>query len=184
MGVLVAAVSGFDKDVMVAVAFILAPVAVTPLLAVSAKPTAATLVVGAVLGGEMAGALYAAGQYSRFSAWLIAVELTALLLAPRTLEMLKLAHVPAIPVEGEIPGPVGTLLIVVLAPIALAAGILDAMARHPRTAVVGAAVAAAALTLATDSTWWSVPIAVASALLPAGARWTSLKVLRTRSRSR
>ena len=43
IGVLVTAVSGFDKDVMVAAAFILAPVAVTPLLAVQARVAAATL---------------------------------------------------------------------------------------------------------------------------------------------
>ena len=86
--------------------------------------------------------------------------------------------------RGGIPGPVGVLLIVVLAPIALAAGFLDAMARHPRTAVVGAAVAAAAPALATDSAWWSVPIAAAMALLPAGVRWTTVWVRRAFGKGR
>jgi hypothetical protein len=188
LGVLVAAVSGFDKNVMVAAAFILAPVAVTPLLAVQVRAAAATLVVGAVLGGEMAAALYATGQYGRFSSWLIAVELVALVLAPRTLDMLRPARLPAIPPGREIPGPVGVLLIVLLVPIALAAGFLDAMARQPRMAVVGAAVAAAVTALVMDSAWWSVPIAAviaaATALLPAAARWTSLWVRRALDRGR
>ncbi len=76
------------------------------------------------------------------------------------------------------------LLIVVLAPIALAAGFLDAMARHPRTAVVGAAVAAAAPVLATDSAWWSVLIAAAMALLPTGVRWTTVWVRRAFGKGR
>lgn len=184
LGVLVAVLSGFDKDVMVAAAFILAPVVVTPLLAVQVRAAAATLVVGAVLGGEMAAALYAAGQYGTFSSWLIAVELVALVLAPRTLDMLRLARVPAIPAGREIPGPVGVLLIVLLAPIALAAGFLDAMARQPRMAVMGAAVAAAVAALVMDSAWWSVPIAAVMALLPAAARWTSVWVRRALDRGR
>src|SRR5437879_5816746 len=57
------------------------------------------------------------------------------------------------------PGPVDVLLIVLLAPIALAAGFLDAMARQPRMTVVGAVVAAAATALVMDSAWWCVPIA-------------------------
>ncbi|MCO5995060.1 hypothetical protein [Actinoallomurus rhizosphaericola] len=177
-GVLVAVFSGWDTDVMVATAFILAPVAVTPLLAVQAKAGAAALVVATALGGELATALYAAGQGGR-SAWLIVIELVAVLAAPRTLDLLRRAHVPAVPAGREFPGPVGVLLIIVLAPVALAAGVLGAMARRPWVAALAAAVAALVTALIVGSVWWALPlfaaIAAMAAMLPAAARRTVVR---------
>lgn len=87
---------------------------------------------------------------NRFSSWLIVVGLVALLLAVRTLAMLRLARVPGIPAGREIPGPVGTILIIVLALFALVADFLDAVARHPRAAAMGATAVSATLVLVRD----------------------------------
>ncbi len=67
---------------------------VTPVLGSQSGLSRGALVVGSVLGGGMAAALYAAGQSGRFSRWLIAVEFVALLSAPRTLHMLRMARIP------------------------------------------------------------------------------------------
>ncbi len=132
---------GLDRETRIAASFIFAPVVVTPILGAQSKVTPETLLVGSVLGGEIAAVLYAIGQGNRFNLWLIAIELVALLLAPRTLHMLRVARVPGVPRDpAQPPTPVGTALIVLLTPLALGAGFLDAMARFPAGTAVGALV--------------------------------------------
>jgi hypothetical protein len=168
---------GLDTRTRVALSFILAPVVVTPLLGGQADFSRGTLIVGSVLGGEIAALLYAAGQSGRFSAWLIAVELAALLLAPTTLRMLRMARIPGVPQDEEMPTRTGIALIVVLSPLALAAGILDGMARFPIAALFGALLASVIIGIVGGD---PVEIAAAAllALAPAVIRWLILRARR------
>jgi hypothetical protein len=129
---------GLDTRTRIALSFILAPVVVTPLLGSQAGFNRGSLVVGSVLGGEITAVLYAAGQYGRVSAGLIAVEFAALLLAPRTLHMLRIVRIPGVPQGEEMPTRTGMALIIVLSPFALGAGVLDGMASFPIAAIFGA----------------------------------------------
>src|SRR5258708_25095506 len=103
---------GLDSRAGLAVGFILAPVVVTPVLGSQSGLSRGALVVGSVLGGGMAAALYAAGQSGRFSRWLIAVEFVALLSAPRTLHMLRMARIPGAAQGAEMPTRTGIALII------------------------------------------------------------------------
>ena len=182
IGGLAAAASGFDRNVMLAAAFILAPVAVTPLFAAAADTAPATLIAAAALGGEMAALLYAAGLSGTFARWLVAIELAAALLAPGASHMLRRARVPAIPAGQQVPGPAGVLLIVILAPAAVAAGLLYGMARYPLVAAAGAILVNVPLTLAAGYRWWEALAACAlagvAALLPAAVRRIGTRVVR------
>jgi hypothetical protein len=128
---------GLDTRTRTALAFILAPIVVTPVFCVPAGFNRGSLVVGSVLGGEIAALLYAAGQAGRFARWLAAVEVAAMLLTPGTLNMLRVARIPGVPPGDETPSPAGIALIVVLAPFALTASVLYGMARFPAGAVIG-----------------------------------------------
>jgi hypothetical protein len=167
---LIVFVPGLDRATRVALSFILAPVVVTPLLGGQAGFSRAALIVGSVLGGEIAALLYGTGQYRRFSAWLIVVELVALLLAPLTLRILRMARVPGVPPGEEMPSSTGIALIVVLAPFALAAALLDGMARFPIAAIIGALLVSVFTSTARE---YPVTIVAAAllALAPAGIRW-------------
>jgi hypothetical protein len=128
---------GLDTRTRAALAFILAPVVVTPIFCLAAGFNRGSLVVGSVMGGEIAALLYAAGQSGRFARWLAAVEVAAMLLTPGTLSMLRAARIPGVPQGDEAPSPAGIVLIIVLAPAALAASVLHGMARFPAGAVIG-----------------------------------------------
>jgi hypothetical protein len=128
---------GLDTRTRTALAFILAPVVVTPVFCLPAGFNRGSLVVGSVLGGEITALLYAAGQSGRFARWLAAVEVMAMLLTPGTLYMLRVARIPGVPQGDEAPSPAGIALIIVLAPFALAASVLYGMARFPAGAVIG-----------------------------------------------
>jgi hypothetical protein len=95
--ILIAVMPGLGTETRNALIFILVPVVVTPLLGSQAGLNRGCLVIGSVLGGEIAAALYATGQYGRFYEWLIAVEFVALLMAPRTQRMLGMIRIPGIP---------------------------------------------------------------------------------------
>lgn len=82
---------GLDRGTRLAASFIFAPVVVTPVIGAQAKVTPEQLLVGAVLGGGIAAVLYGTGQGGRFGGWLFAIELVALLLASRTLHVLRAA---------------------------------------------------------------------------------------------
>jgi hypothetical protein len=170
---------GLDRGTRLAASFVFAPVVVTPIIGAQARVTPETLLVGAVLGGEIAAVLYATGQGDRFSAWLFAVELVALLLASRTLHMLRAARVPGVPRDpARPPAPVGVALIALLTPLALAAGILDAMARFPVGAAVGALVPGVIVALrgaAPETAVITVITAVPLALVPAAVRRALLR---------
>ena len=168
---------GLDSRTRLALSFILAPVVVTPLIGGQAGFSHVTLIVGSVLGGEIAALLWVTGQSGRFSAWLIAVELVALLLAPPTLRMLRMARVPGVPQDAEMPTRTGIALIVVLSPFALAAGVLDGMARFPVAAIFGALLAGVIIGIAGGP---PVEIVVAAllVLVPAVIRWFILRARR------
>ena len=162
---------GLDRGTRIAASFVLAPVVVTPILGVTSKLTPETLLVGSVLGGEIAALLYASGQGTRFGQWLIAIELVALLLAPGTLRVLRLARVPGVPLDPVLPPtPTGVALIVLLAPFALVAAILNGMARFPVAAALGALVVSVIMTVHGAQPELIV-IPVAMALIPAAIRW-------------
>ncbi len=175
---------GLDRGTRLAASFIFAPVVVTPLLGAQSRATPETLLVGSVLGGEIAAVLYAIGQGNRFELWLIAIELVALLLAPRTLHMLRIARVPGVPCDpAQPPTLVGTALIVLLTPLALAAGFLDAMARFPAGAAVGAVpgVIMAIRGDTPEAVIVTVIAAVLLALIPAAIRRALLRGRRSRN---
>jgi hypothetical protein len=151
--------------------FILAPVVVTPLLGGQGGFSRSALIVGSVLGGEIAALLYVGGLYARFSALLIVVELVALLLASPTLRMLRMARVPGVPLGEGMPTPAGIALIVVLSPFALAASVLDSMARFPIAAIVSALLASA-IVGAVGGDLVEIVAAALLALLPATIRWS------------
>jgi hypothetical protein len=176
IGVLAAAASGFDHHVIVVSAFILVCATVSPICVVAVKGTEpATLIVAAALGGEIAAAVYAAGWFSTFSRWLIAVEVPAALMASGALYALRRARVPAIPDGSQVPGPAGVALIIVLAPVAVTAGALYGMARYPRVSAAAAVLVNVVGSLVRGyRLWWEVLVAAALAavvaLLPATAR--------------
>jgi hypothetical protein len=176
---LIILVPGLHSSTRVALTFILAPIVVTPVLGGQGGFSRGALVVGSVLGGEMAALLYAAGQSGRFSAWLIAVELVALLLAPATLRMLRMARIPGVPRGEEMPAFTGIVLIIALSPFALAAGVLDGMARFPAAAIFGALVAGGIVGIAGGQPA-EIIVAALPALLPAGVRWVILRARRPR----
>jgi hypothetical protein len=137
---------GLGHNTRIALSFILAPVVVTPLiglptLGMQTGYSRGSLVVGSVLGGEFAAALQAAGQSGRFSQWLIVIETAAMLLAPLTLQVLRAARIPGVWQGEAVPSLTGIALIIVLAPFALLAGILDGMAKFPIPAAIGAVLA-------------------------------------------
>jgi hypothetical protein len=168
---LIIVIPGLDTKTRVALSFILAPVVVTPLLGGQGGFSRGALIVGSVLGGEIAALLYVAGLYARFSALLIVVELVALLLALPTLRMLRMARVPGVPLGEGMPTPVGIALIVVLSLFALAASVLDNMARFPIAAIVAALLASVIV----GTVGGGLPEIVAAALLallPAAIRWS------------
>jgi hypothetical protein len=171
---LITLMPGLDTRTRVMLSFILAPVVVTPILGGLGGFSRATLVIGSVLGGEIAALLYATGQYQRFSAWLFAVEIAALLLAPPTLRMLRLARVPGVPPGEEMPALHGIALIIAASPFALAAAILDAMARFPVAAIASALLASIITVPAGGNLVGSVAAALL-ALAPAAIRWLILR---------
>lgn len=157
--------SSFRGDVIVAATFIAAAVAATPILGLQAKKGLGVLLMGSVLGGYLAAALYALGLGVRLSSLLlIVVELAALLLAPWTLRMLQRMRVPGIPAGQGLPTLVGVAAMIVLAPVALLAGFLDVIARYP--VVLGAVAGAVG---AVSNGWQgllvAIPAAVALALM-------------------
>ena len=170
---------GLDRGTRLAASFIFAPVVVTPVIGAQSKVIPETLLVGSVLGGEIAAVLYAIGQGNRFKLWLIAIELVALLLAPRTLHLLRTARVPGVPRDPEQPPALtGTALIVLLTPVALAAVFLDAMARFPAGAAVGASVPGVIMAVhgdAPEAAIVTVITAVLLALIPAAIRRALLR---------
>jgi hypothetical protein len=176
---LIIVMPGLDTRTRIALSFILAPVVVTPFLGSQAGISRGTLVVGSVLGGEIAAVLYAAGQYGRFSEWLIAVELVALLLAPRTLHMLRMARIPGVPHDEEMPTRTGIALIIMLSPFALAAGVLDGMARFPIAAILGALLAIV-IAGATGEHPVEIVAAALLALSPAVVRWFIMRARQPR----
>jgi hypothetical protein len=177
-------IPGLDKETRVALSFILAPVVVAPIIGGQAGLSRGALVVGSALGGQIAALLYAAGQYGRFSAWLIAVEFVALLLAPGTLRMLRMARIPGVPQGEEMPTLTGVFLIVVLSPFALAAGVLVAMARFPVVAVLGvllgSVIASAAAGEGPVEIVAGALLAALLALSPAGIRWIIMRARQPR----
>jgi hypothetical protein len=166
---------GLDKGTRIAASFIFAPVVVTPILGAVYKLSRETLLVGSVLGGEIAALLYATGQSGLFGQWLIIIELVALFLAPGTLRVLRLARVPGVPPDpARPPTPAGIALIVLLAPLALVAAVLDGMARFPLAAAAGAVAVAVVMTVRGAAPELMV-IPVLMALIPAGVRWVILR---------
>jgi hypothetical protein len=172
--VLITVMPGLDTRTRTALSFILAPVVVTPLLGSQAGLNRGSLVVGSVLGGEITAVLYAAGQYARFSAGLIAVEFVALLLAPRTLHMLRMLRIPGVPQGEETPTRTGIALIIVLSPFALVTGVLDGMARFPIVAIFGALLGSVIGGFAGVHPV-EIVVAVLLALSPAAIRWVIVR---------
>jgi hypothetical protein len=180
---------GLDTGTRAALGFILAPVVVTPIFCLTTWavapgfPTGA-VVVGSVLGGEIAALLYAAGQSGRFTRWAAAIEVVAMLMAPGTLYVLRVAKIPGVGQGDEMPSPAGIALIIALAPFALAACILYGMARWPVGTVVGslAGGVAAAFTLGHPLVvLLTLPLAALLALAPAGVRRVIMRARQTRT---
>ena len=176
---------GLDTRTRAALAFILAPVVVTPIFSLPAGFNRGSLVVGSVLGGEIAALLYAAGQSGRFARWLAAVEVVAMLLTPGTLHMLRVARIPGVPQGDETPSPAGIALIIVLAPFALAASVLYGMARFPVGAVIGCLLGGAAAGFAAGERpvliAVTAPWAVLLGLAPAAIRRVIMRARRPRA---
>jgi hypothetical protein len=176
---LITLMPGLDTRTRVVLSFILAPVVVTPVFGILARFSGLTLIVGSVLGGEIAALLYAAGQYARFSTWLVLVEWVALLLALPTLRMLRMARIPGVPPGEGMPTPAGIVLMVVLSPFALAAALLQGMARYPIVALCGAVLASVITGIASTHPLEIIPVAIVVAallaLLPAFIRWLILR---------
>jgi hypothetical protein len=169
---------GLGRGTRIAASFIFVPVVVTPVIGTWSKFPPETLLVGSVLGGEFAAALYATGQGPRFGRWLIFIELAALILAPRTLHMLRVARVPGVPRDpAQPPSLAGAALIVLLTPLALAAAVLDAMARLPAGAAVGALVPGVITAVRGDTRDAVITMIAAPllALIPAVIRWALLR---------
>jgi hypothetical protein len=174
---------GLDRGAQVAASFIFAPVVVAPVLGMSTKMAPEELLVGSVLGGEIAAVLYATGQGHRFGQWLIIVEFVALALAPWTMRMMRAARVPGVPRNpAQAPTRTGTALIVLLTPLALAATFLDAMSRLPVGAAVGAMVPGVIMAIRGDTPEAIIVMITAAllALIPAATRRALLRRRRSR----
>ena len=170
---------GLDRGTRVAACFIFTPVVVAPVLGAQAKVTPETLLVGSVLGGETAAVIYATGLGNRFQMWLLTIECAALLLAPRTMHMMRVARVPGVPRDpAQPPTLTGTALIVLLTPLALAASFLDAMARFPAGVAVGALVPGVIMAIrgaTPDAVIVTLITSVLLALIPAAIRRVLLR---------
>jgi hypothetical protein len=182
---LIVLMPGLDTRTRAALGFILAPVVVTPIFCLPAGFNSGSLVVGSALGGEIAALLYAAGQAGRFTRWLAAVEVVAMLMTPGRLYMLRVARIPGVPQGDERPSLAGIALIIVLAPFALAASVFYGMARFPAGAVIGsllggvaAAFAAGAHPVAIVA---AVPFSVLLGLVPAAIRRVIMRARQPRA---
>jgi len=158
---------------------------VTPVFCLPAGFNRGSLVVASVLGGEIAALLYAAGQAARLARWLAAVEVAAMLLTPGTLHMLRVARIPGVPRGDETPSPAGIALIILLAPFALAASVLYAMARFPAGAVIGCLLGGVAAGFAAGERpvliAVTAPWAVLLGLAPAAIRRVIMRARRPRA---